>query len=98
MSFSDVAWKAKYYGDVMLNLLYYLPTNILGWVLWEKNIDSETHAVYKKRMTIKQDVVLAIVSVVSVPYKCNHYVCYVVQRYKGSKQGKRYFTWGIWNA
>ena len=64
--YAIVAWKAKYYGDVMLNLLYYLPTNIIGWILWEKNVDSKTHAVYKKRMTIKQDIILAIVSVVSV--------------------------------
>ena len=32
--YAIMAWKAKYYGDVMLNLLYYLPTNIIGWILW----------------------------------------------------------------
>ncbi len=64
--YAIMAWKAKYYGDVMLNLLYYFPTNIIGWILWKKNIDKETQAVYKKRMTIKQDGILAVVSVVSV--------------------------------
>ncbi|MCR5628891.1 nicotinamide riboside transporter PnuC [Eubacterium sp.] len=64
--YAYIAWKAKYYGDVMLNLAYYFPTNILGWVLWNKNINKETNAVYTKRMTIKQDVLLAIISVVSV--------------------------------
>ena len=39
--YAIVAWKAKYYGDVMLNLLYYLPTNIIGWVAWRKNINLE---------------------------------------------------------
>ena len=61
-----MAWKAKYYGDVMLNLLYYLPTNIIGWILGEKNLDAKTQVVYKKRMTLKQDAFLALISVVGV--------------------------------
>ena len=64
--YAIVAWKAKYYGDVMLNLLYYLPTNIVGWVLWEKHMNAETNAVYKRRMTLKQDLLLLIVSAFGV--------------------------------
>ena len=64
--YAYVAWKAKYYGDVMLNLLYYLPTNFIGWAAWNKHINAETNVVYKKRMTIKQDILLAIISIVSV--------------------------------
>ncbi|MBR3393186.1 MAG: nicotinamide mononucleotide transporter [Firmicutes bacterium] len=64
--YAYIAWKAKYYGDVMLNLLYYLPTNFIGWAAWNKHINAETNVVYKKRMTIKQDILLAIISIVSV--------------------------------
>ncbi len=64
--YAYIAWKAKYYGDVMLNLLYYLPTNFIGWAAWNKHINAETNVVYKKRMTIKQDMLLAIISIVSV--------------------------------
>lgn len=64
--YAIVAWKAKYYGDVMLNLLYYFPTNIIGWVLWSKNIDVERNEVYKKCMTLKQDIFLAVISVAGV--------------------------------
>ncbi|MGN0437595.1 MAG: nicotinamide riboside transporter PnuC [Lachnospiraceae bacterium] len=64
--YAIVAWNAKYYGDVMLNLLYYFPTNIIGWVAWIKHMDKEKNEVYKKRMTWKQDVILALVSVVGV--------------------------------
>ncbi len=64
--YAYIAWKAKYYGDVMLNLLYYLPTNFIGWAAWNKHINTETNVVYKKRMTIKQDILLAITSIVSV--------------------------------
>lgn len=64
--YAIVAYKAKYYGDVMLNILYYLPTNIVGWVLWEKNLGAENNTVVKKRMTVKQDIVVGIVSVAAV--------------------------------
>lgn len=64
--YAIVAWNAKYYGDVMLNLCYYFPTNIIGWVAWIKHMDKEKNEVYKKRMTWKQDVMLAFISVVGV--------------------------------
>jgi nicotinamide mononucleotide transporter len=64
--YAIIAWRAKYYGDVMLNLLYYFPTNLLGWFLWAKNVDKETNVVYKRRMTWKQDILLAIISMVGV--------------------------------
>lgn len=64
--YAIVAWKAKYYGDVMLNLLYYFPTNILGWVVWSKHIDQEKNEVNKKRMTPKQNILLAVISVIGV--------------------------------
>ncbi len=64
--YAYVAWKAKYYGDVMLNLLYYLPTNIIGWILWAKNVNSETNEVYKKRMTWKQDIAVVIISIIGI--------------------------------
>ena len=64
--YAVVAWNAKYYGDVMLNLLYYFPTNILGWFVWKKNMDSETQEVSKKRMTIKQDILTAVISIAGI--------------------------------
>lgn len=64
--YAIIAWKAKYYGDVMLNLLYYFPTNLLGFFVWSKHINQENNEVYKKRMTLKQDIVLGIVSVAGV--------------------------------
>ncbi|WP_044974822.1 nicotinamide riboside transporter PnuC [Ruminococcus sp. HUN007] len=64
--YACVAWKAKYYGDVMLNLAYYFPTNILGWFMWKKNIDTETQVVQKKRMTVRQDIAVAVLSAAGI--------------------------------
>ena len=64
--YAIVAWQAKYYGDVMLNLLYYFPTNILGWFVWKKNIDETKQEVTKKRMTPLQDLIVVIISAAGI--------------------------------
>ncbi len=64
--YAVVAWNAKYYGDVMLNLLYYLPANIIGWFVWKKYLDSETSEVIKKRMTIRQDIVVTVICIAGI--------------------------------
>lgn len=48
-----ISFGAKYYGEVMLNILYYLPMNFVGWYLWRKNMDSSTGEVKKKRLSQK---------------------------------------------
>ena len=39
-----ISYKAKVYGDAVLNLLYYFPMNIIGWIMWqsrrERDIES----------------------------------------------------------
>ena len=64
--YAYIAYKARYYGDVMLNLLYYFPTNLLGWYLWSRNLNDATNAVIMKRMTLKQVFWLFLFCVVSV--------------------------------
>lgn len=64
--YAIVAWKAKYYGEVMLNLLYYFPTNIIGWVVWSRHLDEGKNEVDKNRMTRRQELLLAVISVVGV--------------------------------
>lgn len=52
--YAIVAYKARYYGDVMLNVFYYFPTNIIGWFAWKKHIDQDKQEVVKRRLTLKQ--------------------------------------------
>lgn len=58
--YAYIAFGAKYYGEVMLNLLYYVPMNVVGWVLWKKHMDSESNEVVKERLTVKSRIVLLI--------------------------------------
>lgn len=46
-----ISYEAKYYGEVMLNVIYYLPMNFIGWILWRKNMDSATGEVIKRRLS-----------------------------------------------
>lgn len=48
-----IAFDAKYYGEVMLNLLYYVPAGVIGWFAWKKHINEETGEVIKTRLSMK---------------------------------------------
>lgn len=48
-----ISLEARYYGEVMLNLLYYLPMNFVGWFAWKKHMNAETNEVEKARLSLK---------------------------------------------
>lgn len=51
--YAFVAFGAKYYGEVMLNVAYYLPMNVVGWIVWKKHMNDDTGEVVKKRLNRK---------------------------------------------
>jgi nicotinamide mononucleotide transporter len=61
-----IAFINKYYGEVMLNGLYYLPRQFIGYYLWNKHENKKTENVKGKKLTIKQTVVLLILTFVSI--------------------------------
>ena len=50
----------KYYGEVMLNALYYLPSQFVGYYLWNKHINKETDDVEGKKLTLKQSILFLV--------------------------------------
>ena len=58
--YAVVAFGAKYYGEVMLNALYYLPMNFVGWFVWKKHMDDDTGEVIKERMELKKSLVVYV--------------------------------------
>ncbi|MBE5921956.1 MAG: nicotinamide mononucleotide transporter [Lachnospiraceae bacterium] len=58
-----IAFHAKYYGEVMLNWLYYVPMQFYGFYVWKKNMNPETHEVRKRKMTWKGRFLLTVVMV-----------------------------------
>ena len=65
LSYGLVAFAYANTGEWMLNLLYYLPTNIIAWVMWYKN-SSDKINVKSLKMTWKQVLVTGAVSVVAI--------------------------------
>ena len=55
--YAIVAWKARYWGEVMLNLIYYVPMNFVGIYMWSKNMDKQTEEVLKKRLSRKNSII-----------------------------------------
>ena len=55
--YAIIAWKACYWGEVMLNLIYYVPMNFVGIYMWSKNMDKETNEVIKKRLSFKNSII-----------------------------------------
>nr|WP_308627027.1 nicotinamide riboside transporter PnuC [uncultured Eisenbergiella sp.] len=61
-----IAYDARFYGEVMLNAVYYVPMQFAGWFLWKKHMNQETGEVAKTRLSLKGDLVAAGIAAVCV--------------------------------
>ena len=48
--YAIISYQASLYGETMLNALYYVPMQFVGFYVWSKHMDQETGEVVKKRM------------------------------------------------
>lgn len=48
-----IAFNAKLYGETMLNILYYVPMQFVGFYVWNKHMSEENHEVIKLHMSNK---------------------------------------------
>lgn len=48
--YSLISFEATLYGETILNAGYYLPMMFVGFAVWRRNMDAETHEVRKRRM------------------------------------------------
>lgn len=49
--YSIISYQATLYGETMLNTLYYIPMQFIGFYVWSRHINKETKEVVKKRMS-----------------------------------------------
>ena len=52
--YAIISYKATYYGETLLNVLYLLPLEVVGFRSWMKNMNSENAEVVKLKMTWRQ--------------------------------------------
>lgn len=63
-----ISYNSKYYGEAMLNILYFLPMQIIGFMMWRRNnvnID-ESKEVKAERMTVKEIILWSVLSGIAV--------------------------------
>ncbi|MBQ4284525.1 MAG: nicotinamide mononucleotide transporter [Lachnospira sp.] len=64
--YAMISYEAQYYGEVMLNVLYYIPMHFVGWVMWKKHIDDNTKEIVKERMPLKLEIILMVLSLLAI--------------------------------
>lgn len=67
--YAVIAYNAMLYGETMLNILYYVPMQFVGFYVWSKNVNSQTNEVAKRRMTLCGKAILSVtIAVLSYAY------------------------------
>ena len=61
-----ISYKARYYGEVMLNALYYFPMNFVGWFAWKKHMNDESGEVVKERLSLKNSAIIYALTGVAI--------------------------------
>ena len=64
--YAIVAFGAKYYGEVMLNVFYYLPLNFVGFIAWRKYMNEETGEVIKERLNVSKSLILYAITGIGI--------------------------------
>lgn len=59
--YAIISYEAKLYGETMLNALYYFPMQFVGFFVWKKNMDADTHTVKKRHMQNRGRILVVLV-------------------------------------
>ena len=60
-----IAYKARLYGETMLNMLYYVPMQFIGFYVWSRHINTDTKEVEKRHMRLSGRCLLTISIMIS---------------------------------
>jgi len=75
-----IAMIGKYYGQVGLNALYYLPTQFIGLYMWKKHMNLDDKSVKSKKMTLGQIGIYIIVTIIMI------FICQYILELLGGNQ------------
>ena len=64
--YAYISYQAKFYGEVMLNILYYLPCSVIGLIVWGKNVEEKSGEVTKKSLSLKGALIVYLLTVAGV--------------------------------
>ena len=61
-----IAFINKYYGEVMLNAIYYLPSQFIGYYLWNRHQNEKTKKVEGRKLNLINSILLLIVCTLGI--------------------------------
>ncbi len=64
--YAYISFSARYYGEVMLNLLYYLPCSVIGLFIWGRHVDTESGEVVKTSLSVKGSLIVYSITAAGV--------------------------------
>lgn len=56
--YAILSYRATLYGETMLNALYYVPMQFVGFYVWSRHMDQQTGEVVKKRMKPRSFIIM----------------------------------------
>lgn len=62
--YAIIAYETKLYGETMLNLIYYVPMQFIGFYVWNKHMNKESYEVTKIHMKNKTRLLWLIIMIV----------------------------------
>lgn len=63
--YAIISFKAQLYGETMLNAIYYVPMQFIGFYVWNNHMNSETKEVEKRHMDMKGRLSLLLTMIVA---------------------------------
>ena len=67
--YSIISYMNSYYGEVMLNVLFYIPMNVMSWFLWKKKEDLDGIVEAKALTAFQMAVAALLIVITTVIYK-----------------------------
>lgn len=55
--YAYISYQATLYGETMLNVIYYLPMQFIGWFAWKRHMDASNGEVVKRRLDTRGRIV-----------------------------------------
>lgn len=65
--YAIISYQAQLYGETMLNAIYYIPMQFVGFYVWNRHMSDDTHEVEKKHMKNSGRILLVLV-IISATY------------------------------
>lgn len=66
ITYGYLAYNCGYYGDMILNVFYFLPFQLIGYIYWNKHLRNNSNQfVIMKKLNLKQGIVITLGGIVA---------------------------------